>query len=318
MSFSRSIIIATFLALSFMASAMNPERGDINFVIVSDLGDFGGGDQKPVAKTVGDFAASFQPTAILNLGDTFHYFGVESTEDPGWQSNFENIYTAPALHNMWYCALGNHDYEGNTQAEIDYTAKSRRWNLPARYYTKTFRSKGTTVEVIFLDTNPYLTRERTQPELYPDASLQDTAAQSRWLSEELANADADWVIVAAHHPVYSSRNDAVHQRADIQAHIEPILAARRPDIYLSGDVHCFEHFRSADGRTDYVTCTSGSNAYPVDAVPEALFADGHSGFASLTATKSAIEITMYDKEGNPLYNLRKEKFPDNIANQSTH
>lgn len=310
MSFLRSIIIAAALAFAATGMARNPDRGDVNFIVVSDLGDYGGGDQKTVARSVGEFAASFRPTAILNLGDTFHYYGVESVDDPGWQSNFENIYTAPALHNMWYCVLGNHDYEGNTQAEIDYTSKSRRWNLPARYYTKTFRGKGTSVEVIFIDTNPYLNRERTQPDLYPDASRQDTAAQSRWLSEELAHADADWVIVAAHHPVYSSRNDAVRQRADIQAHIEPILASHRPDVYLSGDVHCFEHFRSEDGKTDYFTCTSGSNAYHVDEVSsQALFADGHSGFASLTATKSALEVTMYDKKGKILYHFRKEKTP---------
>lgn len=307
MTVLRTIIFSVLLAFVCTGLAQTPSRGDVNFIVLSDLGDFGGGDQKQVAAAAGDFAARFRPTAILNLGDTFHYYGVESVDDPGWQSNFESIYTAPALHNMWYCVLGNHDYQGNTQAEIDYTARSRRWNLPDRYYTKTFRGKDTSVEVIFIDTNPYLQRERTQPDRYPDASLQDTAAQSRWLADELAHADADWVIVAAHHPVFSSRNDAVHQRADIRAHIEPILNARRPVLYISGDVHCFEHFRSKDGRTDYVTCTSGSNAYPVEAAPDALFADGHSGFASIFATKNAIEVTMYDKNGNTLYSFRKEK-----------
>lgn len=283
------------------------ERGDVNFVVVSDIGDYGGGDQRAVAATVADFTASFAPHAILNLGDTFHWAGVQSADDPGWRSNFEDIYTAPSMHNLWYSALGNHDYQGSTQAMIDYSSRSRRWNMPSHYYKQTFSRRGTTVDVIFIDSTPYLRRAQSQPDVYPDACRQDTAAQTAWLARMLAESTADWTIVAAHHPVYSSRPDGAGQRADIQAHIEPVLSASRPDIYLNGDVHCFEHFRSADGRTDYVTCTSGSHAYPVAAAPEALFADGSSGFLSISADKNGIDVTMYDTDGNEIYHFRKEK-----------
>lgn len=289
------------------ASADYPARGKVNFLIVSDLGDYGGGEQIPLAETLGEFAADFRPNAILNMGDTFHWWGVQSVDDPGWNSNFEAIYTAPALHNLWYSALGNHDYQGNSQALIDYTNKSRRWNLPARYYKQSFKRGDTSVDVLFIDSTPYLRRARTQPDVYPDACLQDTAAQSRWLAAQLDSCTADWVIVAAHHPVYSSRRDAAFQRADIQAHIEPILAANRPDIYLNGDVHCFEHFRSADGVTDYVTCTSGSNAYPVELGPDALFASGGSGFITFAIDHDTMTITMYDIKANPIYTYKKQK-----------
>ncbi|MDE6278040.1 MAG: metallophosphoesterase [Muribaculaceae bacterium] len=303
-----SIALLATLAFGVVASAQELPKGNVNFLVVSDLGAFGGGDQPEVAATLGRVAETFSPTAILNMGDTFHFWGVESVDDPGWVSNFESIYTAPFLHSLWYCALGNHDYQGNTQALVDYTHKSRRWNMPERYYSKTFSRRGTSVEVIFLDTTPFLQRAQTQPDIYPDAGRQDTAAQTAWLAKALASSTADWVIVAAHHPVYSSRPDNSRQRADIQAHIAPVLAKHRPDAYISGDVHCFEHFAFPDDPTDYFTCTAGSVAYPVDAPdPRTLFTSGSSGFMTLSADAEKLSIAMLDKEGRVLYTYTKTK-----------
>lgn len=297
-------VLALFSQIAVQAQA---QRGNVNFIVVSDLGAFGGGDQLQVAQQLGSAAESFQPTAILNLGDTFHFWGVQSVDDPGWTSNFESIYTNPMLHNLWYCALGNHDYQGNTQALIDYTDKSRRWNMPAHYHSHTFKGRGTTVEVIFIDSTPFLRRATGQPDIYPDACLQDTAAQTAWLGERLAQSTADWLIVAAHHPVYSARPDNAHQRADIQEHILPVLAAHRPDAYIAGDVHCFEHFQKDKDTTDYYTCSSGAKAYPVDKDKDALFASGESGYITIAAWPDHLTMTMYDKFGNQLYTHTRQK-----------
>lgn len=277
------------------------------FIVVSDLGAFGGADQKKVAEAVGEAAYEVAPNAIINLGDTFHFWGVQSVDDPGWNSNFEDIYTSPALHNLWYCVLGNHDYQGNTQALIDYTQKSRRWNLPARYYTQKFKRGDTTVEFIFIDTTPLLQRALTQPEIYPDASKQDNEAMIEWLRQALKDADADWVVVAAHHPVYSSRPDTAHQRANVSSYLEDVLSERRPDLYLAGDVHCFEHTQRPGDTTDYVTCTAGSQAYPVKAGENVVFADGNSGFMSMVFDKTQMTFTMYDSDGVVLYEYTKSK-----------
>lgn len=304
---NRGLLLA-ILTVSFCVQCITAQiRGDVNFMVVSDLGNFGGGDQQQVATTIGQFATTFRPTAIINLGDTFHYWGVQSTDDPGWQSNFESIYTAPALHNLWYCVLGNHDYQGNTQALIDYTERSRRWNMPARYYTKTFSNGNTSVEIIFLDTTPMLRRAVSQPEIYPDVAAQDTAAQTEWLRARLAASTADWTVVAAHHPLFSSRPDGAGQRADVSSHLGSALSSHRPDLYINGDVHCFEHIRRPGDPTEYVTCTSGSQAYEVTPGENAVFADGHAGFMSLSFDKSRLTVTMYDRDGKKLYEYSKEK-----------
>lgn len=303
----RRIVITILTGWIFILNATAQARGDLNFLVVSDLGNFGGGDQRIVAETIGDFAARWTPNAVINLGDTFHYWGVESIDDPGWISNFESIYTNPSLHNLWYCVLGNHDYQGNTQALIDYTHKSRRWNMPSHYYSKNFKRGETSVKVIFLDTTPFLRRAISQPEIYPDASRQDTTAQLKWLRKELENSDADWIVVAAHHPLFSSRPDNSGQRADVSSHLGKIIADYNPDLYISGDVHCFEHFKGKGYDTDFFTCTSGSEAYDVEKSDEALYALGHSGFMSIAADKASLTIEMYDRNGKLLYNFSKSK-----------
>ena len=68
----------------------------------------------------------------------------------------------------WLPVLGNHEYRGNTQAVLDYAQRSRRWVMPARYYTKVFESKGTTIRIVFLDTTPLIDRYRENSTKYPD------------------------------------------------------------------------------------------------------------------------------------------------------
>lgn len=303
----RGHIIALMFVSLFILTMSAQSSGDVKFLVVSDLGNFGGDDQRPVAETIGNTTYDFGPTAILNLGDTFHYWGVQSVDDPGWQSNFESIYTAPALHHLWYSVLGNHDYQGNTQALIDYTDRSRRWNLPDRYYTKKFKRGDTTVEIIFLDTTPMLQRTRNFPDIYPDAQSQDTTAQRQWLERALAAADADWVIVAAHHPLFSGRTDPAHQRADVNSHLGLALASRRPDFYINGDLHGFEHIKRPGDTTDYVTCTSGSRAFDIPPSEHTKYSSGESGFIHMTFDKNSATVKMFDRDGNILYEFTKNK-----------
>lgn len=36
----------------------------------------------------------------------------------------------------WLMVAGNHDYEGNITAQLEYSKKSPRWFFPSLYYTK--------------------------------------------------------------------------------------------------------------------------------------------------------------------------------------
>ena len=198
--------LLTFAAIS-AASAQIPATGlsgDVTLMIGNDLGRNGYYEQKPIAELMGKVAEAVGPEAFLALGDIHHYLGIESVNDPLWTTNYELMYSHPELQVEWCPVLGNHEYRGNTQAVMDYSGISRRWNMPSRYYTRIFDNDDTRVKVVFIDTAPIIDKYHADTAEYPDAGRQDVDAQLRWLDRELSRDDnADWTIVAGHHPVYA-------------------------------------------------------------------------------------------------------------------
>jgi len=73
---------------------------------------------------------------VISTGDNFYCCGVASVDDYQWISSFENVFRSHSLQIPWYVALGNHDYQGNVQAEMIMEKKSQRWKMPKRYYTR--------------------------------------------------------------------------------------------------------------------------------------------------------------------------------------
>ena len=177
-----------------------------NFYVANDLGRNGYYDQKPIAELMGTMGEEIGPEFVLATGDVHHFEGVRSVNDPLWMTNYELIYSHPELMIDWFPILGNHEYRGNTQAVLDYTHISRRWTMPARYYTQTFEEKGATIRIVWIDTTPLIEKYRQESDKYPDACKQDVNKQLSWLESVLANAKEDWVIVAGHHlRLYSQR-----------------------------------------------------------------------------------------------------------------
>ena len=107
-----------------------------NFYLVSDLGRNGYYEQKTIAELMGKMAEQVDIEFVVAAGDTHHFEGVASIDDPLWMTNYELVYSHPELMLEWFAVNGNHEYRGNTQAVLDYSKKSRRWIAPARYYAK--------------------------------------------------------------------------------------------------------------------------------------------------------------------------------------
>ena len=78
--------------------------------------------RKKVQWEMGVVAKKFKAEFVVSTGDNFYPNGVRSTRDYNWIASFENIYTAQSLQTDWFVVLGNHDYRGDPQAEIDYSA----------------------------------------------------------------------------------------------------------------------------------------------------------------------------------------------------
>lgn len=281
----------------------------VNFYVANDLGRNGYYDQKPIAELMGRMAETVGIECVAAPGDVHHFEGVRSTQDPLWMTNYELIYSHPELMLDWFPTCGNHEYRGNTQAVLDYSGVSARWNMPAKYYTKVLEDDGVTVRLVFIDTTPLIDKYRKDTEKYPDAGKEDMDKQLAWLDQTLAQANEDWVIVLGHHPVYTYTDKSDKERADMQKRLNPILLKHKNvAMYICGHIHNFQHIRKPGTDIDYVVNTSGSlsreNVQPVDGTQ---FCSGVSGFSLVCADKQTLSLHLIDKDGKVVYTVNHTK-----------
>lgn len=307
----RKLLFILIAIIAFIASAQEKSdfkslKGNINLMIVSDLGRNGYHDQKPIAKLMGLVAEQTSLDAVLALGDTHHYQGIQSVDDPLWMTNYELIYSHPELQVTWHPVLGNHEYRGNTQAVIDYSNKSRRWDMPARYYTKIFKGGNTTLKVVFIDTSPLIDKYKKKNDTYPDAEKQDIGKQLQWLDSTLANATEDWIVVVGHHPVYAYTDKEDSERKDMQKRVDRILHKHKVDMYVCGHIHNFQHIRRPEYQVDYVVNSSGSLSRTPQPIEGTLFCSGSSGFSLLSATPTVLNLHMIDADGQIIHTVNRK------------
>ena len=301
------------LFVSFGTFAQTPEvwsslKKDANFFMVNDLGRNGYYDQKKIAELMGVMAEEIGPECVIAAGDVHHFSGVQSVEDPLWMTNYELIYSHPELMIDWLPILGNHEYRGNTQAIIDYSNISRRWNMPGRYYTKVYEEDGTSVRFIMIDTTPLINKYREENKKYPDACKQDNEPQLQWLDSLLNEAKEDWVIVVGHHPIYAETSKEDSERMDMQNNVDRILRKHKNvAMYLCGHIHNFQNIRVKGSSIDYVVNSSASLSRDVNAITGTQFCSPETGFSVIAADKNELALHMIDKEGKVLHTISKNK-----------
>lgn len=311
----RKNIITLFMALFVVtvSFAQTPEswktlEKPLNFYLANDLGRNGYYDQKPIAELMGNMAENVDIECVIAAGDVHHFEGVRSVNDPLWMTNYELIYSHPELMIPWYAILGNHEYRGNTQAVIDYSAVSARWNVPDRYYTFAMENDGVTVRFVMVDTAPLLDKYREDTEKYPDACKQDMNKQLAWIDSVLTAAKEDWVLVVGHHPIYAETGKDDSERLDMQKRLDSILRKHKNvDMYLCGHIHNFQHIRKADSNIDYVVNTSGSLSRKVKPVDGTKFCSGETGFSLISVDKKELNLHMINKEGKVIYTVTRKK-----------
>lgn len=307
--------VAAMAALLSVASAKGKTpgqrellKGNVNLYLVNDMGRNGYYDQKPIAELMGTMAETIGPEAIIAAGDIHHFNGVASVNDPLWTTNYEHIYSHPELMLDWFPILGNHEYRGNTQAVLDYAKVSRRWMMPARYYTKVFNKKNVSVRIVFLDTTPLIDRYREETDKYPDAVKQDVQKELDWLDQTLRQAKEDWVIVVGHHPIYAETSKAEYERTDMQKRVMPILHRyNNVSIYACGHIHNFQHIRMKGDPIDYVVNSAGALSRKVKPIEGTVFCSGEPGFSVIAATQKQLKLHMIDKQGRVLHTVTKQK-----------
>ena len=312
---SRKTIATLFVALFAAMACLAQTPADwkalekpLNFYLANDLGRNGYYDQKPIAELMGNMAEVVDIECVVAAGDVHHFEGVRSVDDPLWMTNYELIYSHPELMIPWYAILGNHEYRGNTQAVMDYSKVSARWNMPNRYYTFVMENDGITVRFVMVDTAPLLDKYREDAEKYPDACKQDMDKQLAWIDSVLAAAEEDWILVVGHHPIYAETDKDDSERLDLQKRLDTVLRKHaNVDMYLCGHIHNFQHIRKDGSNIDYVVNTSGSLSREVKPVDGTKFCSGETGFSLISAAKKELDLHMIDKGGKVIYTVTRKK-----------
>ena len=298
----KHILLILLLAWAAVSSAQ------IRLLVANDLGRNGYYEQKPIAELMGKMAGELDVEAVLALGDIHHFMGVESVNDPLWMTNYELIYSHPELQIPWYPILGNHEYRGNTQAVLDYSNVSRRWQMPARYYSKVFEEDGATLRIVFIDTTPLIDKYHKDSLDYPSVPQQDAKKQLSWLEEELSAAKEDWVVVVGHHPIYAHTTKSESERKDMQKRVDPILRRHNVDMYICGHIHNFQHIKPQGTSIDYVVNSAGSLARSkVEAIEGTVFASGEAGFSILSFTKDELCLDLINGKGKTIHSVKRTK-----------
>lgn len=298
----KHILLILLLAWAAVSSAQ------MRLLVANDLGRNGYYEQKPIAERMGKMAGELDVEAVLALGDIHHFMGVESVNDPLWMTNYELIYSHPELQIPWYPILGNHEYRGNTQAVLDYSNVSRRWQMPARYYSKVFEEDGATLRVVFIDTTPLIDKYHKDSLDYPSVAEQEINPQLAWMEEELKNAKEDWVVVVGHHPIYAYTQKNESERKDMQKRVDPILRRHNVDMYICGHIHNFQHLKPKDTTIDYVVNSAGSLARnKVEKIAGTVFASGEAGFSILSFTKDELCLDLMNGKGKTIHSVKRTK-----------
>jgi len=276
----------------------------LNFFVISDWGWNGYKDQQLVADQMGIQADLVDPQFIVSCGDNFQVAGVASVQDPLWMSSFENVYKNNSLQVEWYPVLGNHDYKGNTQAQIDYSKISRRWRMEDHYYTFVKKiNDSISARFIFMDTPPLVNEYHTKGG-YPDIAAQDTARQMRWLNDVLVNSKEQWKIVFGHHPVYSASTKHGNTVEMIQK-VKPLLEKYHAQFYFCGHDHDFQHLREKDKNVDYVVTGTGGEPRPSSKNGLSLFSKSVPGFSEVTFHADSIRVIFMGANGESQYKIER-------------
>ncbi len=283
----------------------------VDEVRLAVFGDWGSGDRNQIAvrdalEIVAHDTGGFH--GGLLLGDNFYWDGVKSLDDPKWRLYFEEPYDTRHLGRLpWYAVLGNHDYKGNVQAQIDYTKKSQgRWHMPAHYFRIDFGPKGTQpfLSVFALDTNP---------EFKATPQWQEQLA---WLEAELKKLEKtpSFKIVMGHHPIasYSKHGSTPY----LVEELDPLLKKYGVELYLCGHDHVMQQIEQK-GSHYAVIGSGGKKLYELENQQGKglLFGAEEYGFALLRVRKksgsdksqASLSLEYYDSDAEKLYTW---KYPE--------
>ncbi|GAX82922.1 hypothetical protein CEUSTIGMA_g10349.t1 [Chlamydomonas eustigma] len=298
-------------AASTSSTANPPLASTLSFIAVGDWGNIGNkASELNVTNTMDRVIRRHNTSFITSLGDNFYSQGVSSTSDPLWTSNWLDVFGV-GNNLTWHCVLGNHDWYGNPQAQIDFTTLNPRWMMPDFFWDKTvsFGSKNTTVGMIFIDTNLLnYGYQGTGDPAYPGNQLLPNFIKYGWLSnnntveKQLAwiesklvkHQDRDYLFVMGHHNLFICNNTSGGM-----LRLAELMEAHNVTAYLFGHRHSLG--METHGPTLYLQSGAGGQEEP--ACPTSMYSKGMVfGFAHVHLHQPHGVVHLIQSDGQVLYN----------------
>ena len=275
------LALPSFLRVSPPVFSVKPEHTSIRVLAFGDFG-FGNEAQKQTAAAMVEYHKTHPFDFGITVGDNFYTYGMDSTSDPRWQTQFEQLYGPMGI--KIYASFGNHDYgqADSPAAEILYTDKSPDWRLLAPYYTYT----AGPVQFFAIDT------------------IDLSEAELLWLDQELAKSQARWKIVYGHYPIYSATGG---DNKELIEKLLPVLKKEHADVYICGHHHNLQELKPDGTLHFFVSGGGGATLYDVKPYDRALFKEKVNGFTVIEADRKHMRFTFVSIDGKEIYTRKIEK-----------
>ncbi|MFE4019163.1 metallophosphoesterase [Streptomyces sp. NPDC059101] len=290
-------------------------KGEFAILITGDAGT-GDAAQYAVAAAARDVCRAEGVGLAVGLGDNLYENGPEPDHDTEFQDKFEKPNSG--IDVPWLMVLGNHDCSGlipgsggdpsRGDREVLYATRSRRWYMPARYYSVPLPAARPLVEFFALDTIPWSSYV-AQLDPYYRWDGPYMREQRAWLDGALRASRARWKVVLSHHPYL---NNGKHGSAGAYdgftighytsgVHLKDLyenVVCGRTDLILSGHDHTLQVLEptARTGGTRQVVCgaaakTGDGRAHFDHPAAWQNFADH--GFMVLKASAARLTLDVY-------------------------
>jgi len=193
----------------------------------------------------------------LMLGDNAYNSGT----DAEYQNTVFNIYTNLLRNSVVWPTLGNHD-----------TAQATAYNDTYPYFSIFTLPKNGEAGGFGSGTEHYYSFDYGNihficlDSMTADRSVPNVSGMAGWLTNDLANTTADWIIAYFHHPPYTKGSHDSDSYADssgalvqMRTNIIPLLEQGGVDLVLSGHSHSYERSFLLDRHYGYSTTFSTTN-----------------------------------------------------------
>ena len=288
----------------------------LSFLVIGDWGEPSNVEkEKGNAIAMNVIAKKNGASFVIGVGDNFYSAGVDNEADTKFKEVWDDVYNGDAIRDLpWYVVMGNHDWYGNSRAQLEYAKINSRWIMPDFFYTKVFKAGAKQVAIVFIDTDLFHYGYGGTGDLkYPGNRLlpnfeaqgwtekeQTLEKQLAWVEEQLKmhSSTANYIFVAGHHDLVTCSNNATGM-----LRLKTIMENYKVSAYLFGHRHALGsaklnnvmYVQSGAGGQTEAACTSPPGV-------TSFWTKGNIfGFASIAINGSSFAVDYIQNDGSHLY-----------------